>query len=159
MKANAGMKEILNTLTFGNPLIAPLKSIADAGFVKKQECYLLRSFAEKLTNAKRADFQDCTGYECFVNSLHVEDYEKQEPVAQAILLVNKLFFLWNASDSPLHLTAIISADELTIVVRFHVKRCSEQWLSDDIDGYSDPVMSVDSDEEIVSQLIRRGGLA
>jgi hypothetical protein len=155
MKANASMKEILDTLSFGNPLIPSLKSIGDAGFVKKDGCYLLRSRAEKLTNAKRTDFQDCSGFECFVNSLHVEDYEKQEPLAQAVLLVNELFGLWEASDPMLHLTAIISADELTVVTRFHVRRRGEQWLSDDIEGYIDPVMSVDSDDEIVSRLIRR----
>ncbi|WP_230413192.1 hypothetical protein [Paraburkholderia antibiotica] len=149
------MKKIIDELEFGKPLIPSLKSIADAGFVKKDECYLLDSFARKSTNAKRADFQDCTGYECFVNSLHVEDYENEEPLAQGILLVDEVFCVWRASNPTLHLTATISADELTVVARFHVKRCGEQWLSDDIEGYIDPVMSIDSTEEIASRLIKR----
>jgi hypothetical protein len=159
MKANAEMKGVIGALKFGKPLIPSLKSIANAGFVKKEDCYLLDSLARKLTNANRANFQDCTGYECFVNSLHVEDYESDEPLVQGILLVDEVFRVWKASNPAFHLTAIISADELTVVARFHVKRRAEQWLSDDIEGYNDPVMSIDSDEEIVSQLIRHGGLA
>lgn len=155
MKANAEMKEIIGTLKFDRPLIPSLKSIANAGFVESEGCYLFHSLARKLTNAKRANFQDCTGYECFVNSLHVEDYENDEPLAQGILLVDEVFRVWKASNSTFHLTAIISADELTVVARFHVKRSGEQWLSDDIEGYMDPVMSVDSDDEIVPRPIRR----
>ncbi|TXC87194.1 hypothetical protein FRZ40_06130 [Paraburkholderia azotifigens] len=155
MKANAEMKEIIGALKFDKPLIPSLKSIANAGFVEKEECYLFDSLARKLTNAKRANFLDCTGYECFVNSLHVEDYESDEPLAQGILLVDEVFRVWKASNPTFQLTAIISADELTVVARFHVKRSGEQWLNDDIEGYMDPVMSVDSDDEIVSRLITR----
>jgi hypothetical protein len=155
MKANAEMKENIGALKFNKPLITSLKSIADAGFVEKDECYLFHSLARKLTNAKRANFQDCTGYECFVNSLHVEDYESDQPLAQAILLVDEVFGVWRASNPTLRLVAIISADELTVVTRFHVRRSGEQWLSDDIESYLDPVMSVDSDDEIDSRLIRR----
>jgi hypothetical protein len=155
MKANREMKEIIGMLKFDRPLIPSLKSIANAGFVESENCYLFDSLARNFTNAKRANFQDCTGYECFVNSLHVEDYESDQPLAQGILLVDEVFRVWRAANPALQLTAIVSADELAVVLRFHVKRSGEQWLSDDIKGYMDPVMSMDSDDEVVSRLIGR----
>lgn len=156
MKSNAEMRKIIGALSFGKPLIPSLKSIADGGFVENDNCYLLDSFARNPTNAKRTNFQDCTGYECFVNSLHVEDYADEEPLAQGILFVEAVFRVWKVSNPALALTAIISADELAVVTRFHVRRSGEQWLSDDIEGFIDPVMSVDSDDEIVSRLVGRG---
>ncbi|WP_321867849.1 hypothetical protein [Paraburkholderia tropica] len=152
MKANTEMREKIGALKFTKPLIPSLKSIADGGFVEKDDCYLLDSFAQNPTNAKRTNFQDCTGYECFVNSLHVEDYADDEPLAQGILFIEAVFRVWKVSNPALALTAIISADELAVVTRFHVKRSGQQWLSDDIEGHIDAVMSVDSDDEMVYRL-------
>jgi hypothetical protein len=97
---------------------------------------------------RRATFYDCTAYECFVNSVHVEVYEAGVPLIQAIQFVMRVLTVWNASTPRQTLIAIVSADELSVLVKFHVKRPAEQWLSDDIDGYDDPIMSIESTEDI-----------
>jgi hypothetical protein len=90
--------------------------------------------------------------ECFVNSVHVEDYESTMPLMQATQFVMRVFTVWNTSAPRLTLIAIVSADELSVVAKFHVKRPGEQWLSENIEGYDDPVMSIDSTEDIPSVL-------
>ncbi|MET3213892.1 UNVERIFIED_ORG: hypothetical protein ABIC48_001635 [Burkholderia territorii] len=151
MKINRAMKGALSELRLDYPLNPSLKSIADSGFDLLEGCYFLHSLLGS-TNATRGSFTDCTGYECFVNSLHVEDYVSVVPLAQAVLLMKEVFMVWNAMQRTLQLVAIISADEFSVVIKFHVQRPGEQWLSDDIEGYDDPVMSIYSDEDFISQI-------
>ncbi|UEB52301.1 MULTISPECIES: hypothetical protein [Burkholderia] len=151
MKINRAMKGALSEVRLDGPLNPSLKSIADSGFDLLEECYFLRGLLGA-TNVTRGSFTDCTGYECFVNSLHVEDYDSVAPLTQAVLLVKEVFMVWNAMQRTSRITAIISADEFSVVTKFHVQRPGEQWLSDNIDGYDDPVMSIDSDEDVLSQI-------
>ncbi|WP_260436604.1 hypothetical protein [Burkholderia sp. Bp9004] len=151
MKINRPMKDALSEARLNCLLNPSLKSIADSGFEVRDECYFLRALLGS-TNATRGSFPDCTGYECFVNSLHVEDYDPDLPLAQAVLLVKEVFAIWNAMQQMPQLTAVVSADEFSVVTKFHVHRPGEQWLSDNIDGYDDPVMSIDSDEDVLSKI-------
>ncbi|MEN8513231.1 hypothetical protein [Burkholderia sp. RS02] len=151
MKINRPMREALNGVRLDLPLSESLQSIADSGFELRDECYFLRALLGS-TNASRKSFPDCIGYECFINSLHVEDYDSASPLTQAVLLVKEVFRVWNAMQLPSQLTAVVSASDSRVVVRFHVRRAGEQWLSDDIEGYDDPVMSMESSEDVIASL-------
>jgi len=147
MKANTSMVSLLSETSTTRSLDPSLREIAENGFVHDDECYILRKLS-RTTNAKRTNFDDCTGYECFINSLHIEDYDSESPFAQARLFVAQVFRTWITANPAIPLRAIVSADEFSVVVKFHVRRPGEQWLSDDIDGYEDPVLSIDSDEDV-----------
>jgi hypothetical protein len=151
MKINQAMKNALSGARLNVPLNSLLKGIADSGFSLGDECYFLRGILGK-ANVARESFIDCTGYECFVNSLHVEDYDSTSPLVQAVLLVKEVFAVWNAMQRTLRLTAVVSADEFSVVTKFHLRRPGEQWLGDKIDNYDDPVMLIDSNEDIVYQM-------
>lgn len=151
MKANRSMKRALREVQLSSPLRPSLKSIADSGFELRDECYLLRALLGS-TNVTRGNFPDRTGYECFVNSLHVEDYDSESPLTQAILFVKEVFSVWNATQQVLQLTTIVSADEFSVVTKFHVRRPKEQWLSNNIGGYDDPIFSIDSDQDVIFQI-------
>ncbi|EON12799.1 hypothetical protein [Pandoraea sp. SD6-2] len=84
-----------------------------------------------------------------MNSLHIEDYDDKSPLGQAILFIAHVFVEWRASVPNLTLTSIVSADEYSVVVKFHVKRLTEQWINENIDSYEDPIMSVESSEDVV----------
>jgi hypothetical protein len=146
------MKKQLKGAKFDQLLEPSLKAIADAGFEQRDDCHLLRALLALAKDARRATFYDCTAYECFVNSVHVEDYENKIPLMQAIQFVTRVLTVWNTSAPRQTLIAIVSADELSVVVKFHVKRPTEQWLSENIEGYDDPVMSIESTEDIPSVL-------
>ncbi|EUC17707.1 UNVERIFIED_ORG: hypothetical protein BDU10_7515 [Burkholderia sp. CF145] len=147
MKTNKAMRNLLSGLQLNRSLSPSLKAVADNGFVHHNGCYVLRDLSAT-TNATRSTLGDSTGYECFVNSLHIEDYEADQPLAQAILFVMQVFQIWNAAAPNKYLTAIVSAGEFSVVAKFHVKRPDEHWLSDNIEGYDDPVLSIDSNEDI-----------
>jgi hypothetical protein len=151
MKTNKSMRNLLDGLQLDRSLVPSLKAIADSGFVQHDGFYVLRGLSVT-TNATRSTLGDRTGYECFVNSLHIEDYEAEKPLTQAILFALQLFHVWNAGGGSTCLTAIISADEFSVVAKFHAKRAGEQWLSDNIEGYEDPVLSIESDEDLSSLL-------
>lgn len=147
MKANTSMVSLLSETVSTRSLDPSLREIAENGFLKKDDCYILRGLSGT-TNATRANFDDCTGYECFFNSLHIEDYDAESPFAQARLFVVQVFRTWITAYPMTPLRAIVSADEFSVVVKFHVRRLGEQWLSDNIEGYEDPVLSIDSDEDV-----------
>lgn len=39
-------------------------------------------------------------------------------------------------------------NKFNATIKFHVKRPSEQWLANDINGYKEPVMSIESSEDL-----------
>jgi hypothetical protein len=146
MKTNAPMQNLLSTTQTVRVLATSLNDIARDGFEVRNGCYVLRALS-KHANTPQARFGDCTGYECFVNSLHVEDYCADSPFAHALLFVTDILRNWQRVQPESCLVAVLTADELSGVVKFHVRRDGEQWLGDDIERYEDPVMSLDSNDD------------
>ena len=146
MRSNAPMRTLLNSTQAVRTLAPSLMQIANDGFEVRDGCYVLRALSMQ-ANAPRARFGDCTGYECFVNSLHVEDYCTETPLAHALLFAMEVLRKWRLEKPTSCLVAILTADEFSVVAKFHVKRDGEQWLGDDIERYEDPVMSVDSNDD------------
>ena len=151
MKSNMAMKKLLDEVTVTS-LKPALRAIVDCGFDVRGDCHFLAALLSTTTNVTRSSFQDCTGYECFVNSVHIEDYDDKTPLSQAIQFVLGVFATWRRLTPALPLISIVSADEFSVVVKFHVKRPTEQWLSDNIERYDDPIMSVDSSEDLTAVL-------
>ena len=112
--------------------------IGDAGLRHANECILLAALADKTGNSSISDFADRTGWECFVNKIHLEDWlddlalEKQELlIAQAILLAERLKPLV----ATVALRFIVSFDEMSCTLRMHQIRQGEDWLNDDLESY------------------------
>lgn len=146
MKSDGRMRTLLSTTQAARLLAPGLKGIVDNGFEDRDGCCVLHALSAH-AKTPRACFVDCTSYECFVNSLHVEDYSSESPFAQALLLVGEILHKWRIEQPANCLVAIVTADELSVVAKFHVKRHGEQWLSDDIERYGNPVMSIDSNDD------------
>lgn len=150
MKSNAAMRKLLADTAFVVPLKPALSAIVDRGFDVREDCHFLAALLSAAKNVTKASFPDCTGYECFVNSIHIEDYDDEVPLCQAIQFVHRVFDAWRASTPALTLISVVSADEFSVVVKFHVKRPTEQWLSENMEGYDDPIMSVESSEDLTA---------
>lgn len=146
MKVNSKMKQLLELRKPEDELSPMLGAIADAGFTSIEGCYLLSALSSINTNVSLADFKDRTGYECFINSLHIEDYSSEVILSQALKFVARIFEVWRSANPSNALLAIISADENSVVVKCHMKRNGEEWLSGDIEGFADAIMSIDSTE-------------
>ena len=123
-----------------------LREIVEAGFVGDDGCYLLKKYLEIGTNVSFSDFPDKTGYECFINSVNIDDYVKDNYLAQGLCFVRNILSRWNEFQDDEVLMAILSLDELGSKVKFHTLREGEQWLADELDEYEEAILLVDSSE-------------
>jgi hypothetical protein len=134
MKTNQNMRRFLGQLkTDGSALSPELSSVLDAGFVEEKGCVLLASKARGSAFARATE--DETGYECFINHLHVEDLG--EALEFARLLHKALADAFTGS-----FVVIVAYDGREATVRFHRLRAGQTWLSENLEGYLDEGIAV-----------------
>src|SRR5690554_2407495 len=124
-----------------------LKKIAKNGFIDKNGCVFLKELANRQTNVNLDDFIDKTGYECFINSLHIDDYVESNFLSYALVFVFELFERWKKNKN---LQAIISVDEFGAVVKLHKDRVGESWIGGNIEDYEEAILAIDSQYTIKS---------
>lgn len=125
-------------------LPSDLLSIIEAGFVEVDGCYFLRAFSLKETNARLENFPDRTGFECFINSLHIDDYVGNEYLISACRFAEKLIDVWWKSKFSYMLNVIVVCDEIGALVKCHVIRENESWLAPDLESYEESILVVNS---------------
>lgn len=144
---NSEMCETYKKIRVDNKQLArELRAISSSGFVSKGECFFLKDCVELDTNATSQDFPDNTGYECFINSVNVDDYVENNYLEQGILFAREVFNSFRQLDVNKTLNCIMSMDEFGLKVKFHTIRAGESWLSDDLEGFEESILVVDSDE-------------
>ena len=107
-----------------------LSRILNSGFVKENGCVFLAS-----ENRVRNDQQDDTGYECFINHVHVKT------LAQALEFARRLksALAQHFSDD---FVVIAGFDGHEATVRFHKHRPGQAWIDDDLESYLDEGIAV-----------------
>lgn len=138
------MAERLHAIRPTTLLPAPLAEAFADGFRQDGGCYVLVGTAPIKTNARRSDFQDDTGFECFMNHIHALDYCETGGVADALGFIAELFRLWRAVYGEQTLRAILSCRGEDAVLRWHLLRDGEAWLADDLEKYDEAVLEIDS---------------
>jgi hypothetical protein len=134
MKTNQNMRRFLGQLkTDGSALSPELSSVLDAGFVEEKGCVLLASKARGSAFAR--DTEDETGYECFINHLHVQDLG--EALEFARLLHKALVDAFMGS-----FVVIVAYDGREATIRFHRLRADQTWLSENLEGYLEEGIAV-----------------
>ena len=126
-----------------------LEELLDAGFSRADGCVLQTVQVHLRGNARLEDFPDRTGYECFVNHIHVEDYFDEDGssdllarLGQGIAFANNLKERLSAFSANENFRLIVSSDESSCSVRFHVIRDGEEWLSPDLNRYQQEAILV-----------------
>lgn len=142
IKANAKMRKILNRQNLPE-LAPPLCTIIRSGFTVKQQCYFLSNQFRHASAVDLKSFYDEVGFECYVNSIHIEDYVKSDAIGQSLTFISCVFEAWRKAFNETFV-AILSVDGTDVIVKFHLKRSGQQWLSDNINGYEEAVLEVDS---------------
>jgi hypothetical protein len=134
MKTNQNMRRFLGQLkTDGSALSPELSSVLEAGFVEEKGCVLFASKARGSTFARATE--DETGFECFINHLHIEDLA--EALEFARLLHKALADAFTGS-----FAVIVAYDGREATVRFHRLRANQTWLSENLEGYLDEGIAV-----------------
>lgn len=101
-------------------------------------CVFLKALFEA-DHSGRQSFPDDTGYECFVNHIHMDDFVDDNLVSAGIVFLNEISIRLNRQLPNRQFTGIISADNEGCVVRFHSIRPGEQWVGDDLEAYEEAV--------------------
>lgn len=128
------------------PLHPALRRIAKEGLIRRDGCLFLAIAAREQSNATVSSFEDKTGYECFINHIHVEDYVATNVAEQTFGFVFSILTWWNGRRFDGVLNSISTFDEGLAGIRFHLKRRNENWLADDLDAYREAVLELPSSE-------------
>jgi hypothetical protein len=146
MKANQRMKALLHDVQgVSKPLPTALLGIGKAAFISEEGCYFLDALYHGRGNATLHSFPDETGYECFVNHLHLDDYAvgSANQVGLALTLMQNIKSQWRESKySALPLEFVVSVDDSSCVLRFHVLRQGQRYLDEDLEAYKEDAVLV-----------------
>ena len=79
-------------------------------------------------------FPDETGYECFVNHVHIDAYSPK-PLPLAMVFAEAVGKAWMISGSRNSVRVIVSCNDTGCVVRCHVIRPHQFWLDENLEAY------------------------
>lgn len=124
-----------------------LNEVVGQGFVELFDCFLSKKLLGYCGTIKPDFFEDGIALECFVNSIHVEDYVSEKYFEYSIVFCNSIIKKWNESHSGF-LNVIISLDDETLLptIKFHLKRKGVSWLDEDNLDSSIQAVLVTTDE-------------
>lgn len=110
----------------------PIPALLEVG-----EFVLLKKNYEANKHVKPADHEDKTGYECFINHVHLPfdgtGASLKSCLSYAIALQKGLSRI--AKNRSFLVIASVNDDWCT--VRFHQLRQSESWVAEDLEGYTE----------------------
>jgi hypothetical protein len=145
---NKGMSTILESCKSLRELtnhVSLPEAIDSATFIHSDNCYLIKSLYENRGPVTVADLQDETGFECYVNHIHLDDYAFDERLLAALRVASVIENRWMQSQyRDLPLRQIISLDDESCVYRFHVRRNGQNWLAADLGKYEELLIVIDS---------------
>ncbi|WP_042447254.1 hypothetical protein [Streptacidiphilus jiangxiensis] len=136
----------------GEPTPA-LRARLAGGLVVRDGAVVLAETARRSVGPAEAARGDLTGWECGVNSFHLEDYvdvpvgrldeggpvvevsAQRELLLQGLGLAREVCALGRNAVPPIPLRCIVSAGPSNAVFRFHRVRAGERWHHPDLDAY------------------------
>jgi hypothetical protein len=129
------------------PLPNELTDLIDAGWVVDDDAVLLAMLKPR-AHASRSDFPDLTGYECFVNTIYLDDYLPQRSsglIATALAIAHGILHAKGRPENA-EMNALMSISEHSeCLVRFHRARPGEHWLDPDLENYREEAVLVLTD--------------
>ena len=153
MKTNQRMEALYQQVRQDNlddpkTLSQKLQQLLASPLIEEEGCVFLAQLRARVPTVKLADFQNRTAYECYVNHIHVEDYSENGGflplpmlgygIAVAQLLRDRLV----KEQSGKHFHIIVNFDGDHCDVRFHIVRPGEEWLSPDLEEYTQEALAV-----------------
>lgn len=117
-----------------------LATLLSHGLVEEDDCLLLADSASADHHPARGGFSDATGYEAFVNHLHVDPVDDSFDDVFIALTAAKILVAelhrWRAGGATRMIVSRNLGGEFACsTVLFHRIRPGEMWLSGDLEGY------------------------
>lgn len=152
MKASPQMELLCDEIReehLDDPKALPQRLVAllNGGFVEEEQCVFLAAL-KKGAPFKRLDFPNPTGFECFVNHIHIEDYIENgglpplEMLGRGIALAHELKDRLSRQHGTKHFRIIVAFHAPMCTVRFHTVRPDEEWVDKDASGYGPEAVAV-----------------
>lgn len=144
LDTNKAMQERYTPCLSSRDIVLPrrLMVVLESGLVRKDGCVFLASLLAQCRSVSRHDFPDMTGYECFVNKVHLDNLACSQLVRIGVTFLHRVSNLLRTSDIHSPVIGIVSADDASVTARFHLLRAQEAWLSDDLNGYTEECIAV-----------------
>lgn len=118
-----------------------LSNLFKGGLIVYNECVFLNSLFLSQKHIAQKDFIDQTAYECFINSIHVDDYITDNLFAQALLFVEKVIEEWMLLKKQNNLEIILSKTDYGFNIKFHILRTGEDYLNiENINSFEEGLM-------------------
>jgi hypothetical protein len=93
------------------------------------------------------DYQDRTGYECFINHIHLPCKRGRHSLLSAFDYITTLRKSLAAFCNNRHFLIIASFSDGECTVRFHQFRQDERWLTDDLERYEvEAILEIDTSD-------------
>jgi Uri superfamily endonuclease len=130
------MSRFVKALPVRDVILSPeMSSVLAKGFVEDQGCVLFASEAHNATHTRVSYASDETGYECFINHVHIKSLQEALAFAQQLTKVLAEGF----TD---RFVVIVSFDGRDATVRFHKFRAGQTWLTDNLEKYKEEGIAV-----------------
>ncbi len=138
VRMNKRMWRLLKKLNLSMPLrVNPTgRGFTRKSFVVSRRCVLLRK-QYKYQPITKKYFHDKTGYECFVNYVHLKFDGTRGTLRSCLEYCANLETALIALSSRRHFKIHASFSGDGSVVRFHTIRPGENWSADDLEGYKE----------------------
>jgi hypothetical protein len=111
------------------------ETLSPRSFTVVKGSLLLKDQYEKAKHVKLGDFPDKTGFESFVNHVHIPYDGSRESIESCLKLAAALQKALRQFGKGRPFLVILSVSNKGCVVRFHQSRQNEEWLAKDLDGY------------------------
>ena len=123
-----------------------LAAILADGFLELGDCVVLAHEAGSVAAAPIDSYPDATGFEAFINHMHLED-ELELPAADPTVLAQAGRYATELADRlerafPGETFVLIIGLGDSCTVRFHKLRSGESWIADDLEGYENEAVMV-----------------
>lgn len=112
-----------------------LNLLVAGGLVFRDRCVFLSSLLGQCSSIDGKELLDETGYECFVNKIHIEDYAQEDLVSIGMRFLREISSLCFAANVSFPVHGVISAADDCVIVRFHRVRPGQNWLDADLENY------------------------
>jgi hypothetical protein len=108
------------------------------------DCVVLRSEYERNKHVKVTDLPDRTGFECFINHVHIPFENTKESLIHCLDYVAVLERALISTALPGPFRVIVSIADHNCIVRFHRIRRGEDWIDENLEVYkSEAIMVLD----------------
>ena len=147
-RTNAAMRAYLRRVDERDvPLLPPaLEAVLAPGLTLDGDALVLAIAREKV-HPPPESFPDLTGYEAFVNHVHIDDHldgglasDSSALLTHGLAFTRRLEALLSREARPTEL--VLSVDEMSASVRFYTWRPDQPYLADDLEGYRDEAILV-----------------